>query len=140
MKELIAALETAWDADATLNAVANPFAELAPEASTLPRATYHYVPGAPPTHTFGRTRIATTDIQINLFGRPLSTLWDYSRALEDLLDMPATKLATESPVAVMSQRSRHEPFVHPTTTKDPDDNTVYQIVHTYRFETHRDLP
>lgn len=140
MTEIIAAIEAAWDADVTLNAIPNPYLELMPEAATYPNADYTYVQGAPPAYHFGRTIIEKTDLMFRVRDTTLASVYTYSRSLDNLLNNPTTKLATESPVAVMSQMSRHAPFVRTLPPESPAGNTIYEAVHTYRFETHRDLP
>jgi hypothetical protein len=135
--EIIAALHVAWDANATLNAIPNPFAELAADGSTYPNADYQIVGGLPPQDTFDRTTIETTDLQVRVRHTTLSTLHAYSRALTILLHFPATKLATEEPVAVMSQRQLQPPKFRTFSPYGPAGETVHESLHTYRIQTHR---
>jgi hypothetical protein len=137
--EITAALITAWDADATLTAIPNPFHETVADGATYPNADYKVIGGPPPASTFDRTLLENTDYQIRIRGTVLATLETYSRALVGLLHHPATKLATEQPVAVMSQRSRHAPIVRTLPHYGPSGETVYEIAHTFRIETHRAL-
>ena len=139
MTELIAALIDAWDADATLGAVPNPFAGMPADGATFPNADYLVIGGPAPKDTFDREMLETVDVQVRIRHTTLATLGTYSRALENLLHHPSTKLATEEPVAVLSQRSRHAPIPRTLTGYGPSGETVYEITHTYRFETQRAL-
>jgi hypothetical protein len=137
--EITAALVARWDADATLTAIPNPFLEMVQDGATYPNADYRVIGGPPPDSTFDRTLVENTDYQIRIRGTVLATLEGYSRALVGLLHHPSVKLATEEPVAVMSQRSRHAPIVRALPHYGPSGETVYEIAHTFRFETHRAL-
>lgn len=138
MTELFAALVTAWDADLTLTDVPNPFLGLAPDDATYPRATFAVV-GQKTRDTFSRTVIQSTDLQVTIWHTTLATLQSYAYALENLLHHPVTKLATEAPVAVMSQRQTDRiDRIHPDQASGGE--TVYETTQTFRIETHRDLP
>jgi hypothetical protein len=136
--ELVAALQIAWDADATLSDVPNPFAGLGADGASYPFATFGMI-GQRTTDTFDRTVFQDLDVQVAVYATVLADLNDYARALEDLLHHPATKLATDEPVAVMSQRQRDR-IDRTMLGYGPSGETVYATTQTYRFQTHRDLP
>jgi hypothetical protein len=137
LNELLAALIPAWDADATLTAIPNPFLGLLPDGlTTYPNAEFAVI-GQRNRLTFDRTIFQDVDLRITIRHTNYATLLTYARRLEDIFIKSQMGLGLNAACNSIVQLNRMDGAIPPCSV---GADTVYFTAQTYRFATQRDLP
>jgi hypothetical protein len=139
---LLADIITAWQADATLTAVAGPWLGIAKDGAEYPYATIQFVGDGTDEHHFDGTVVEEPHARVTIFHTTASTLLDYLRAMDNLFIHAelGDSTGTTTDKFVRGSKLSGSRTVNALAKPAADGSTVYFATGLYAFKTQRTLP